>query len=586
MEEQCYMEDIRSQSPAPAVPVSPSAGSRGRRAYPAEIRLQAAALHDSGLGYKRIGKALGIECSVVREWLRRYRKYGAESLQPFWRCRERQEQAAARKAPVVRQDGSALHERYREALRLYSESDLTRSEVCRLCGVGYQSFSYYLRRYHPEYVRPPRRGGSAYHREQREQCRRKYRKAVLLYSTTSLSCKSICEQTGVSLSGFRRHIRVYHRDLLLQRHRVRAGKREASLVRLRRHGCGQTLPGRAKYKDAIAACADDRYLAYNVSQIASLFHLGGTQLGSQLRLHYPEILSRREEARARLGLGDGRHRGARPWCVERYAAAVELLRTTDLTIGEVASSCGVSPSGLKGHLLQYHKDVVSLRASRRASCVRSKREGALNGTGSVNRPRADKSAHFAAAVELYRTTSLTVREIAARTGTSPGGLRHHLHRWHRSLVLERRGITPDGSNEYMDLRGTKHYLKSTASKYAAALDRLRLGASSLAGVASSFGFNAETFRSYVSEHAPDLALRFGRVRLPDGRSVLSRSRDKYSAAVELYRTTCEPLKSIAFRLGLVYNSLGGFVRRNHPDAIEAHRELVRRGNAQGKREKE
>ena len=39
-------------------------------------------------------------------------------------------------------------------------------------------------------------------------------------------------------------------------------------------------------------------------------------------------------------------------------------------------------------------------------------------------------------------------------------------------------------------------------------------------------------------------------------------------AVGLYETTAEPLKSIARRLGLNYNSLGGFVRRNFPELIE------------------
>ena len=41
--------------------------------------------------------------------------------------------------------------------------------------------------------------------------------------------------------------------------------------------------------------------------------------------------------------------------------------------------------------------------------------------------------------------------------------------------------------------------------------------------------------------------------------------EKYDEAVHLYATTTEPLKSIALKLGLQYNSVGGFVRRNRPD---------------------
>ena len=55
--------------------------------------------------------------------------------------------------------------------------------------------------------------------------------------------------------------------------------------------------------------------------------------------------------------------------------------------------------------------------------------------------------------------------------------------------------------------------------------------------------------------------------------------EKYGEAVRLYETTTEPLRSIADRLGLQYNSVGGFVRRSRPDAIEAHNRLVEREEA-------
>ena len=63
-------------------------------------------------------------------------------------------------------------------------------------------------------------------------------------------------------------------------------------------------------------------------------------------------------------------------------------------------------------------------------------------------------------------------------------------------------------------------------------------------------------------------------RLDNGRIALARSAEKYEEAVRLYETTTESLKSIASRLGLQYNSVGGFVRRSRPDAIEAHNRLL------------
>lgn len=52
------------------------------------------------------------------------------------------------------------------------------------------------------------------------------------------------------------------------------------------------------------------------------------------------------------------------------------------------------------------------------------------------------------------------------------------------------------------------------------------------------------------------------------------TRAKYRKAVELYRTTAEPLKAIVRRLGLVYNSLSGFIRRNIPEAAAQHARLL------------
>lgn len=56
-----------------------------------------------------------------------------------------------------------------------------------------------------------------------------------------------------------------------------------------------------------------------------------------------------------------------------------------------------------------------------------------------------------------------------------------------------------------------------------------------------------------------------------GRWVSARSLEKYAEAVRLYETTREPLRAIARRLGLVYNSLSGFIRRNCPEAVARRR---------------
>jgi len=409
----------------------------------------------------------------------------------------------------------------------------------------------------------------------------RYHEALELYRTTTLPVAVICRRTNTSLSAFRSYVNRYHRDLLFARYGIRVTKREAAAARLR-GPVGQTAVARAKYGEAIRACDDAEYIAYNVSQIARAFRLNPSSLSHQLRVHYPEILERREKERQRLGVNDNLPRGVKPWCREQYAAAVTHLCSTDDTIRHTAALFGLSYSGLREHLLYYHKEIVSERARKRKCARRLKKRGALTGSGSCHLPSPDQVEKYGEAVRLYRTTAMTQKEIAAATGVPLNGLRNHLRMWHRELILEHRGVKCDNGEE-VRIAETKPYLKSTAAKYAGAIRRLKETGHTAAGVAKEFGLNPETFRKYLYEHEPELAAGLGRMRLPNGKVVSARSAGIYAEAVRLYETTAGSLKSIADRLGVPYKSVGGFIRRNRPEVIEAHRRLVERAE-NGKRE--
>ncbi len=112
-----------------------------KKVYPREVRSQAVALHAQGWGTKRIGRRLHIDSSTVKEWLRRWRAYGAESLSPYWRV------------PRADADGDPRRdERFAEPLRLYVETDLSVREICRRCGLEYGSFYAWLARRAPGQV--------------------------------------------------------------------------------------------------------------------------------------------------------------------------------------------------------------------------------------------------------------------------------------------------------------------------------------------------------------------------------------------------------------------------------------------------
>lgn len=399
----------------------------------------------------------------------------------------------------------------------------------------------------------------------------RYREALEQYAATDRSIRAICTQCGVSYAGFRNYLYKYRRDLLLSRHGVAASSEaDAAQTRLRGRR-GQTAAARAKYGEAIAACGDAKYFEYNVSQIAQLFGLNPTGLSNQLRAHCPGLLERRERERRRLGLADNQQRGVRPWCRDQYAAAVEMLRTTELTLPEVAEKCGVSFTGLRQHVCFYHKDLQQTRSELREQAKTQKRKGHVTGSGRRHEPTPRSRERYREAVRLYRDMAMTIKEIALRQGLNPIAFTSYLQTWHREDVFARRGAE---YREGASLSQTKQYKKPTAAKYAPAIERLRAENRPTSEIAAEFGLHPEVFRQYLKEHEPELYARQGMMRASNGRTVSRRSMERYAEAIRLYETTGEELKPIASRLGLNYYSLSGFIRRNFPELIRNHRQCT------------
>ncbi|MCM1348901.1 MAG: hypothetical protein NC338_05760 [Firmicutes bacterium] len=404
---------------------------------------------------------------------------------------------------------------------------------------------------------------------------RKYAEAVAMYAATELTVRSVAKMCGVSAIGLSAHIAKHHRALLFARYGLDINRGSLQTLKVK-PSKGQSIITHLKYKDAIEACCDVAYIELNVSQIARLFKLDGSSLASQLRVHFPDVIPNREELRRNLGIADNTHRGPRKCCVEAYAEALEMYRDTDLTIAEVADKCSVSKSGFCQFMRYYHKEIIAEKSARRKAARKAvgvRRPGELAGNGNLYGPKPETVALYAPALELYRTSSLTVDEIISRTGVPAAGFKGYLHQWHRGDKLRRRGYGWDGESE-PDLQGTRHFLKSTAAKYAPAIASLKASPRNVAEVAAEFGLNPETFREYLKTHEPELAARRGMARQSNGKLVKRASAEKYAQAIHEYATTSESLKSIAQRHGFVYNSLCGYVTRNCPEERESHRKIL------------
>ena len=104
---------------------------------------------------------------------------------------------------------------------------------------------------------------------------------------------------------------------------------------------GQHSETRDRYAEAIQACGQIGYIDMTITEIARMFGHNPECLRSQLKLHFPEIMQMRDRIRVALGLSKQRKPGMSDKTMAKYAPAVELLRTTTLTIREVAERCGV-----------------------------------------------------------------------------------------------------------------------------------------------------------------------------------------------------------------------------------------------------
>lgn len=404
----------------------------------------------------------------------------------------------------------------------------------------------------------------------------KYEEAVEMYADSKLPLCKIAVKCNVSLGGLGSYLRRYWRELILRRRGISYEGKDPKDIKIVSSG-QPSIVSKAKYAEAVEACKSLEYIDLNVSQVARKFNVNGTALANYMRLHYEEIPIWRENVRRMLGIGDNVHRGVRPECEEQYVLAVEMYKSTDKTILEIAEICQVSIGGLSQHMRFYHKEVIRKRKAERKAAKKNRIIGKICGNGQIHCPQQKTVEKYREALELYKNSNLIIKEIVRKTGVPLEGFRNYLRVWHRDLMLERRGGEKvDCKEVYIDLAKTKCYLKSTAAKYGAAIDSMKNNLRPVTQVAAEYGLNADTFRSYLWEHEPDLVSQCGMVKNENGKYTSRQAMEKYAEAVRLYETTTTNLKSIAERLGVVYNSLSGYIRRNCPDAKQKHEELVRK----------
>ena len=113
-------------------------------AYSSAVRAQAISLWKSGKSSNAISEMVGVDSSVIRRWLRRYREFGPRSFQPYWRSDGMQ---MSRMAAHAEKD-----DLFQRAYEAYATSLDPVSVIARRYGLDYHAFKYHVERHHPELV--------------------------------------------------------------------------------------------------------------------------------------------------------------------------------------------------------------------------------------------------------------------------------------------------------------------------------------------------------------------------------------------------------------------------------------------------
>ena len=115
------------------------------KSHPFSERLKAVTMYCNGMGSKRIALALGIDESMVRAWLRKYRKYGLDSLRPYQRVGKETNS-------LTRVHRLENEHKFKQAYVAFASSLEPVASITRRYRLDYHSFQYHVQRYHPVLV--------------------------------------------------------------------------------------------------------------------------------------------------------------------------------------------------------------------------------------------------------------------------------------------------------------------------------------------------------------------------------------------------------------------------------------------------
>lgn len=183
---------------------------------------------------------------------------------------------------------------------------------------------------------------------------------------------------------------------------------------------------------------------------------------------------------------------------------------------------------------------------------------------------------YAAAVALYASSTLSIREIAEQLGLTPRALSQHLSCHHRHLLYKRYNLDIPEDGRPVKIRSPRGQSRKTHLKYKAAIEAaadIAYIEFNISQIARLFDLNPTGLSAQLKVHYPDIipareAFR-KRMGIADNihRGPLPTSKAAYEEAVPVYKNSDLTIEEVADKFGISRSGFGQFMRFYDHDAI-------------------
>ncbi len=298
---------------------------------------------------------------------------------------------------TIHEPTEATTEKYAEAVELYRTTAMPMEDIAKKCGVNNISLGAHIRQWFPELI-VERRGfdkGTKLSETKRykKATAERYAEAIgLLKKDSRLSTQAVANRYGFQPEVFRAYLKEHEPEIFRDRGMTTAENGKRVGVR-----------SSEKYAEALRLYATTSEPLKSIAERLELVYIS---LGNYVRRNFPELIEQ--------------HNSLLVSSAERFAPGIEVLRTSDKTIGAVMNELGYNEY-FRMYVKEHHPELLE-----RKTVVRK----------CEKMPAIARK--YAEAVHLLSTTTDMMKDIAERLGLNYSSLRKYMYKHHPEILKNRR----------------------------------------------------------------------------------------------------------------------------------------------------